>query len=324
MQAIVQDQYGEADVLRLAEIERPEIKANEVLVRVRAAGVDRGVWHLMAGKPYAVRLAIGLRAPRNRVRGLELSGVVEAIGAGVTRFQPGDEVYGIGSGSFAEFTAVREDKLAMKPTNLTFEEAAAVPVSGSTALQGLRDVGSLTSGHTVLVIGASGGVGSFAVQIAKALGADVTGVCSTAKVDLVRDLGADHVLDYQTGDLTSGTETYDLILDTGGDTPLRRLRQLLKPDGTLVIVGGEGGGPLTGLGRQFRAVLTSPFTRQRLLMFLAKEHHDSLDDLTTMIENGQVTPALDRAYPLGDAAQAVSRLVTGQARGKVVIAVSPA
>ncbi|MGD9960983.1 NAD(P)-dependent alcohol dehydrogenase [Nocardioides sp.] len=322
MQSIVQDQYGEADVLRLEQSETPEIAPGEVLVRVRAAGVDRGVWHLMAGQPYAVRLATGLRAPRNRIRGLELAGVVESVGADVTRFGPGDEVYGIGRSTFAEFAAAREDKLARKPANLSFEQAAAVPVSGPTALQGLRDVGRIAAGQQVLVIGASGGVGSFAVQLAKAFGAEVTGVSSTAKLDLVRELGADHVLDYQSDDVTSHPERYDLILDTGGNTPLPALRRILTPSGTLVIVGGEGGGRWTGLGRQLRAVVLSPFIRQRLAMFVAKEHHSSLEDLTTLIEAGRLTPAVDRTYQLSEAADAVRRLVDGQARGKVVITVS--
>ena len=242
MRAIVQTEYGTADVLRVAEIERPVIGADEVLVKVRAAGLDRGTWHLMAGMPYAARLVVGLRAPKNPVPGLDVAGVVVAIGSEVTRFQPGDEVFGVSKGSFAEFAAARESKLARKPSNLTFEQAAAVPVSGMTALRGLTDVGHLQAGQKVLIIGASGGVGSFAVQIAKALGAEVTGVCSTSKLDLVRSIGADHVIDYSQDDFANGETRYDLILDTGGNSTLSRLRRALTPRGTLVIVGGEGGG----------------------------------------------------------------------------------
>ena len=238
MRAIVQREYGNADVLELAEIDRPTIKAGEVLVRVRAAGVDRGTWHLMAGKPYVMRLAFGLRGPRRAVPGLDLAGVVVAAGSDVTRFKPGDEVFGIGKGSFAEYTAAREDKLAHKPSNLTFEQAAAMSVSGQTALRGLRDVGHLTAGQHVLIIGASGGVGTYAVQIAKALGAEVTGVCSTAKMDLVRSIGADHVIDYTHDDFSDGQQHYDLILDIAGNSTLSRLRRALTPHGTLVIAGG--------------------------------------------------------------------------------------
>ncbi|CUR55200.1 Alcohol dehydrogenase zinc-binding domain protein [metagenome] len=321
MKAIVQDQYGEADVLRLDEIDIPQIGPKEVLVRVHAAGVDRGAWHLMAGKPYAVRLAVGVRAPRQRVRGLDLAGTVEAVGAEVTRFEVGDEVYGIGKGSFAELAAAREDKLARKPANLGFEQAAVVPVSGLTALQAVHDVGQVKAGQRVLVVGASGGVGSFAVQLAKAAGAEVTGVCSTSKVDLVRALGADHVVDYQSADFADAAEPYDLVLDIGGSTPLARLRQVLTPTGTLVIVGGEGGGNLTGMGRQLHAVAVSPFSKQRLAMMVAKEHYSGLERLTTYLEAGQVVPSLERCYPLRETAEAVRRLVAGDVRGKVALTV---
>src|SRR5215213_2070023 len=257
MRAVVQDTYGEADVLHVEQIPRPEPGSGEVLVRVAAAGVDRGVWHLMAGKPYAVRLAIGLRAPRNRIRGRELAGVVEAVGAEVTSFRPGDAVYGIGEGSFAEYAPAKATKLAPTPAGLSAEQASVVPVSASTALQAVRDHGRVQAGQTVLVIGASGGVGSFAVQIAKAVGAHVTGVSSTEKVDLVRSLGADEVVDYRTTDLAASGRRYDVVLDIGGNRPLRTLRRLLSPTGTLVIVGGEDGGQWLGLGRQLLAVLMS-------------------------------------------------------------------
>ena len=323
MQAIIQTQYGTADVLRLAEIERPAIKADEVLVEVRAAGLDRGTWHLMAGMPYAARLAVGLRAPKNQVPGLDVAGVVVAVGSAVTRFQPGDEVFGVSKGSFAEFAAARENKLARKPSNLTFEQAAAVPVSGMTALRGLVDVGSTTEGQKVLIIGASGGVGSYAVQIAKALGAEVTGVCSTGKLDLVRSLGADHVIDYSQEDFADGEQRHDLILDIGGNSSLSRLRRALTAHGTLVIVGGEGRGRWIGMDRQVRALALSPFVGQRLTMLAPKEHYAVLERLTELIENGQLVPVIEQTYPLNDMPDAMRHLHAGRARGKLVITVSP-
>lgn len=319
MRAIVQRAYGGPDTLVPGRLERPTIGPDEVLVDVRAAGLDRGTWHLMTGVPYAARLAFGLRRPKNPVPGIDLAGVVRAVGSSVTRFRPGDEVYGVGKGSFAEFAAARAAKLARKPANLTFEQAAAVPVSGLTAQQGLLEVGRLEAGQRVLVTGASGGVGTFAVQIAVAHGAVVTGVCSTAKVDLVRSLGADHVVDYTREDVTAGDQRFDLILDIGGSTPVRRLRRVLAPRGTLVIVGGEGGGAVLGIGRQLRAVALSPFVRQRLTMFVAKDHHEPLERLTTLIEAGRVTPVVERTYPLAEAAVAMRALEAGRVRGKVVI-----
>jgi NADPH:quinone reductase-like Zn-dependent oxidoreductase len=322
MRAIIQTEYGTADVLRPAEIERPAIGADEVLVEVRAAGLDRGTWHLMAGKPYAARLAVGLRAPKNPVPGLDASGLVVEIGKGVTRFQPGDEVFGVSKGSYAEFAAARESKLARKPSNLTFEQAAAVPVSGMTALRGLTDAGRLQAGQKVLIIGASGGVGSHAVQIAKALGAEVTGVCSASKLDLVGSLGADHVIDYNHDDFATGGIRYDLILDTGGDSTLSRLRRALTPRGTLVIVGGEGGDRVTGMGRQLRALALSLFVGQRLTMLAPKEHYTVLERLAALIEAGQLVPAVERTYPLNDMPNAMRHLQEGRARGKLVITVS--
>jgi NADPH:quinone reductase-like Zn-dependent oxidoreductase len=323
MQAVVQDEYGDtAEVLRLEQVARPEPGAGQVLVRVAAAGVDRGVWHLMAGKPYAARLAFGLRAPRQRVRGLEFAGRVEAIGAGVTTVRPGDPVYGTGAGSFAEYVVAPEGKLAPAPGSVPLVRAAAVPVSGSTALQAVRDHGGVTAGQKVLVIGASGGVGSFAVQIAKAFGAEVTGVARTDKLDLVRALGADHVLDHTVDDVTGGSARYDVVLDIGGNTPLRRLRRVLTPRGTLVIVGGEGGGRWLGMGRQLCAAALSPFVGQKLGFFVNRENAADLAVLTGLIESGQVTPTVDRTFPLAAAADAVTYLVEGRARGKVVVEVS--
>ncbi len=322
MQAIVQDEYGEAeDVLRLAEIDRPEIEDSEVLVRVRAAGVDRGVWHLMAGLPYPVRLAgFGVRAPKQRVRGLDVSGVVEAVGADVTTLAPGDEVYGIADGSFAEYACARADRLAPKPANLTFEQAAAVPVSALTALQAVRDHGHVESGQSVLIIGASGGVGTFAVQIAKAFGAEVTGVCSTAKVELVRSIGADHVIDYTHLDFADLGVHYDVIIDIGGNRTLRDLRRALTPRGTLVITGGETDGRwLGGYDRLLRALALSPFVGQKLATFIASENNQDLFALTDLIESGSLTPAVDRTYALREVPEAVQYMKDGRARGKVVI-----
>src|SRR5215204_6204377 len=274
MKAIVRDTYGSPEVLELRDIDKPEIADDEVLVHVHAAGVGRDVWHIMTGLPYPIRLAgYGLRAPKNPVVGSDMAGVVEAVGKNVTRFQPGDEVFGIGKGSYAEYVCAREDKLAHKPANLSFEQAAVVAISGLTALQGLRDHGRVEPDQKVLVIGASGGMGTFAVQIAKAFGAHVTGVCSTTKVDLVRSIGADHVIDYTREDFAEGEQRYDLILDIGGNSSLSRLRRALASRGTLVITGGEGGGRwLGGTDRQIRALLLSPFVSQKLGTFVNNEN----------------------------------------------------
>lgn len=323
MTAIVQDSYGPSDVLRVAEVDSPDIAADEVLVRVRAAGLDRGTWHLMTGQPYLMRiLGFGFRRPKNRVPGIDVAGTVVAVGSEVTRFAPGDEVFGIARGSFAEYAAARGDKLATKPANLSFEEAAVVPVSALTAIQAVREIGRVEAGQNVLVIGASGGVGTYAVQLATAFDAHVTGVSSTAKVDFVRSLGADDVIDYTREDFTAGGHRFDLIVDIGGNSRLSRLRRALTPAGTLVIVGGESGGKLTGgLGRQLRAAIVSLFVRQRLTMVVNKEHHSYLEQLRPLIEAGQVTPALDRTYPLTEARAAMARLEAGRVRGKVAITI---
>jgi NADPH:quinone reductase-like Zn-dependent oxidoreductase len=323
MQAIVQHEYGSADVLRVEEIDRPTIRPDEVLIRVHAAGLDRGTWHFMAGRPYLFRLmGPGVRKPKNPVLGLDVAGTVVEVGADVTRFGVGDEVFGISRGSFAEYAAAREDKLARKPANLSFDQAAAVAISGLTALQSLLDVGRLEPGQHVLIVGASGGVGTYAVQIAKASGAEVTGVCSTAKVALVRSLGADHVLDYTRDDFASDSQRYDLILDIGGNSSLSRLRRALAPSGTLVLVGGEDGDRWTGgMGRQLQAVALSPFVRQRLTMKTPKEHYADLERLAGLIEAGKLTPTIDKTYPLDQAPDAMRHLQAGQARGKIIIAV---
>jgi NADPH:quinone reductase-like Zn-dependent oxidoreductase len=323
MKAIVRDTYGSADVLELRDIDKPVAGDDEVLVRVRAAGVDQGVWHVMAGLPYPIRLAgYGLRAPKTPVLGTDVAGVVEAVGNAVTRFQPGDEVFGIGKGSYAEYALAPENKLAPKPANLTFEQAAAVGVSGSTALQGLRDHGKVGPGQKLLIIGASGGVGTYAVQLAKAFGAEVSGVCSTAKVDMVRSIGADHVIDYTHDDFAEGDQRYDVILDIGGTSSLSRLRRALTPKGTLVIAGGEEEGRwLGGSDRQIRALLLSPFVGQKLGTFVCKENHEDMLVLKDLIEAGKVTPVIDRSYPLSEAPDAIRYMRDGLARGKVVITV---
>lgn len=321
MRAIVQDGYGSTDVLREEEIAKPDIATDEVLVRVGAAGLDRGTLHLLNGKPYLMRvLGFGFRRPKNRVPGLDVAGTVCAVGSDVTRFQPGDDVYGIAKGSLAEYAAAHEDKLSRKPANLTFEQAAVVPISALTALQGLRDAGHVRAGDTLLIIGASGGVGTYAVQLAKVFGAEVTGVCSTPKIDLVRSIGADHVIDYTREDFADGVRHYDVILDIAGNNPLSRLRRALTPTGTLVIVGGEDGGDLTGgFDRQLRAVALSLFTRQRLTMLASKEHHADLDVLRPYLEDGRVTPVIDRSYPLSEVPEGLRHLEAGTVRGKIAV-----
>jgi NADPH:quinone reductase-like Zn-dependent oxidoreductase len=323
MKAVVQERYGPPDVLELREIETPVAGDGDVLVRVRASGVDQGVWHLMAGLPYLVRLAgVGLRAPKNPVRGYDVAGRVEAVGANVTRFRPGDEVFGTCRGSFAEYARARPDRLAPKPANLTFEQAAAVPISGYAALQAVRDQGKVQPGQRVLIIGAGGGVGTFAVQLSKAFGAEVTGVCSTTKTDLVRSIGADRVIDYTREDFADGRNRYDVILDIAGNRSLSHLRRALAPEGTLVIVGGEGGGRwLGGIDRQLRAHLLSPFVRQKLGTWISTEQEEDLETLRELLEAGTVTPIIDRTYALGEVPAAIRYLREGRARGKVVVRV---
>ena len=323
MKAIVQHTYGEPDVLRLQDVDDPSPAADEVLVRVHAAGVDRGVWHLVTGTPYPVRLAgYGLRAPKNPVPGRDVAGVVEAVGEDVTRFRVGDAVFGVAKGSFAELARAREDRLAPKPANLGHEQAAVVAVSGVAALRAVRDHGHVSPGQQVLVIGASGGVGTYAVQLAKAFGAEVTGVCSTTKVDLVSSLGADRVIDYSREDFAAGERRYDVILDIGGNSTLRRLRRALTPKGTLVIVGGETGGRfLGGFDRQIRAMLLSPFVGQRLGTFVSSESAENLVALKELIEAGKVRPVIDRTFPLAEAPDAIRYVEQGRARGKVAITI---
>lgn len=326
MAAAVQDRYGSAPeaVFRIARIGIPAIGDDEVLVRVRAASVDRGTWHIMSGLPYPIRLAgFGLRLPKHVNPGRNLAGTVEAVGAAVTSFAPGDDVYGTGTSTFAEYAAARTGKLAPKPANLSFEHAATVPVSGVTALQAVRDHGHVQAGQKVLVVGASGGVGSFAVQIAKAMGSVVTGVCGTGKLDMVRALGADAVIDYTREDFADAGARFDVILDIGGNASLSRLRHALDPRGRLVIVGGETDGRwLGGSDRQLRAKALSWFVRQHLSTFVASENAADLLTLRDLIEGGKIAPAVDRTYPLADVAAAVRHLLDGKTRGKLVVSVS--
>lgn len=325
MMAIVLDEYGTApeDVLRLAETARPAIAADEILVRVRAASVDRGTWHLMAGLPYPIRLAgLAFRTPKIPNPGRSLSGTVDSVGRKVTVLKPGDEVYGTGNGSFATYARAKADRIAPKPASLSFEQAAAVPVSALTALQAVRDHGQVQAGEKVLVIGASGGVGTFAVQIAKAFGAEVAGVCSTGKADTVRSIGADDVIDYTREDIADGQRRYDVILDIGGNRRLSHLRRALTPRGRLVIVGGESDGRwLGGTDRQLRALLLSPLASQKLGTFIASENSADLKILRDLIDSGQITPTIDRTYPLSQTAAAIRYLQDGRACGKVVIVI---
>jgi NADPH:quinone reductase-like Zn-dependent oxidoreductase len=325
MKAIVQDAYGTEDVLEYQDIDKPAPKAGEVLVRVRAAGLDRGVWHVMTGLPYLIRVVVptmGLGRPKVPVRGMDLAGQVEAVGGRVTRFQPGDAVFGWTDGSYAEYASVPEDQLVPMPANLGFEQAAVVPISGLAALQGLRDVGEIQAGQRVLVIGAAGGVGSFAVQLAKAFGAHVTGVGSTSQLDLIRSLGADEVVDYTRDDVTDGSRRWDLVLDTAGHRSLSQLRRALTPRGTLVIVGSEVRGRwMGGFDRNLRAVALSRLVGQRLRMLSSTPRQDDLKTLRELIEAGKITPVIDRTFPLPETPEAIRHLLRVHGRGKIVITV---
>ena len=314
MKAIVQDRYGGPEALELAEIDRPPLGDRDALVRMHAASIHFGDQMIMRGKPKLFRPIYGFGKPRSRVPGLDIAGTVEAVGTGVTRFGPGEEVFGTCTGALAEYVGTPEDKLDRKPSNLTFEQAAAVPTSGLAALHGIRDAGKVQPGRKVLINGASGGVGTFAVQIAKALGAEVTGVCSTGNVELVRALGADQVIDYTQEDFTQGGPRYDLILDNAGNHSLSALRRALAPTGRLIPNSGSA-----GLGTFITAFVSSPFLRQQGRPYLSVPKLKDLTFLKELIEAGKVTPAIDRTYPLSDAADAFRYLENGHARGKVVI-----
>ncbi|MGW7067295.1 NAD(P)-dependent alcohol dehydrogenase [Streptomyces sp. NPDC054855] len=320
MKAIAQHSYGTADGLELRDIDRPVPRDNEVLVQVRAAGVDPSILHLMTGKPYIARLALGLRKPKNPVRGWDLAGVIESVGAKVTRFQVGQEVFGSGDGSLAQYACASADKLAPKPTNLTFAQAAALPVSGVTASQALTGKTRPEPGQKVLVIGASGGVGSYATQLARSCKAEVTAVCGPGKADFVQALGATEVIDYTSGEITDAKHLFDIILDAAGNRPLSLLRRALAPQGVLVMVGGEGGGDwVGGMGRQLAGYALSPFLGQRLHSLIARVRHQDLLTLKKLAEDGTITPAIDRTYPLGEAVAAIKHLETGHPRGKLVV-----
>jgi NADPH:quinone reductase-like Zn-dependent oxidoreductase len=323
MKAIVQDTYGSPDVLELRDIDNPVAKDNEVLVRVHAASVNPADWHLMRGLPYIARAQMGLLKPKNRILGRDVAGTVEAVGDKVTQFQPGDEVYAeVDTGSFAEYTCISEDVVGLKPASLTFEQAAAVPLAAVTALQGLRDAGQIQPEQSVLIIGASGGVGTFAVQIAKWFGADVTGVCSTRNVEMVHSLGADHVIDYTQEDFIRSELKYDLIFQVAGTRSPLECRRALTHRGILVLCSGESSGHLIGpVGRMIKAVVLSPFVSQKLGSFLAKTNKEDLKLLSELIETGKVTPVIDRAYSLREVPEAIRYIEEGHAQGKVVIAV---
>ncbi|MFJ9209351.1 NAD(P)-dependent alcohol dehydrogenase [Streptomyces sp. NPDC102264] len=322
MTAVVQERYGAEPetVLRTARLARPGIGPDEVLVRVRASSVDRGTWHMMAGLPYAVRPVSGLRRPRLPNPGRNIAGVVEAVGSGVTGFAVGDEVYGTAAAAFADYAAARPERIAPKPAGLTFEEAATVPVSALTSLQAVRDKGRVQEGQQVLITGAAGGVGTFAVQLAHAIGARVTAVASTPKLDAVRALGADHVIDYTREDFLAGPRRYDAIIDIAGNRGLRDLRRALTPRGRLIITGGETNGAwLGGTDRQLRAQMLSPFTGQHLGTFISSEHTAGLRDLTALIDAGALSPVVDRVYPLTETAAAVRHLLNGRVTGKLAL-----
>jgi NADPH:quinone reductase-like Zn-dependent oxidoreductase len=318
MRAVTQRAYGSADVLSIETIDRPTPKPDEVLIEVAAAGLDRGVWHLMTGLPYLVRImGFGLARPKNPVPGADVAGVVVEVGSEVTRFAPGDEVFGIGQGTFARYATAKESKLVAKPANVSFEHAAVSAISGITALQALTTVGQVQAGQRVLVIGASGGVGSFAVPLAKANGAHVTGVAGTAKLDAVRAMGADQVIDYTTTAIDADEQRYDLIIDIGGRNPLATIRRALSPTGTLVIVGGEDGDKLTGgIGRQLWAAAQSPFRKQRLTFFIAAESVEYLEPLAQHLADGTVTPTIGQRFTLDQVPQALWALEAGELTGK--------
>ena len=326
MKAVVYTNYGSPDVLEIRDIKKPVPNDDQVLIKVRTASINPLDWHFMEGTPYIMRaMGVGLRKPKDPRLGVDYAGTVEAVGKNVTQFKPGDEVLGGKSGAFAEYVCARADRaIVLKPANITFEQAASVPIAAITALQGLRDKGKIQPGQKVLINGASGGVGTFAVQIAKSFGADVTGVCSTRNLDMVRSLGADHVINYTKEDFTKNGQRYDLILDNVGTQPLSGFRRVLNPNGILVMIGGGGpndGGLIGPLGRPVKALLLSPFISQKMGMLMAELNKKDLTILGDLMQSGKVTPVIDRTYPLSQIAEAIRYLEQGHARGKVVITV---
>ena len=326
MKAVVYTDYGSPDVLEIRDIKKPVPNDDQVLIKVRAASINPLDWHFMEGTPYIMRaLGVGLRKPKDPRLGVDMAGQVEAVGKNVTEFKPGDEVFGARDGAFAEYVCARADRaVVLKPANITFEQAASVPIAAITALQGLRDKGKIQPGQKVLINGASGGVGTFAVQIAKSFGADVTGVCSTRNLDLVRSLGANHVIDYTKEDFTKSNERYDVILDNVGTQPLSGFRRVLVPKGICVMIGGGGpndGGLIGPMGRPIKALLLAPFTSQKMGMMMAELNKKDLTVLGDLMQSGKVTPVIDRTYPLSQIAEALRYLEQGHARGKVVITV---
>jgi len=323
MKAVVYADYGSPDVLEIRDIKRPVPNDDQVLIKVHAASINPLDWHFIEGTPYIMRMGTGLRKPKDPRLGVDMAGQVEAVGKNVTQFKPGDEVFGARNGAFAEYVCARADRaVVLKPANITFEQAASVGIAAVTALQGLRDKGHLQPGQKVLINGASGGVGTFAVQIAKSFGAEVTAVCSTRNLDLVRSLGADHVIDYTKEDFTKGEQRYDLILDNVGTQPLSGFRHALQPNGICVMIGGGGpndGGLIGPMGRPVKALLMSPFISQKMGMFMAELNKQDLTTLADLMQSGKVTPVIDRTYPLSQIAEAIRYLEQGHARGKVII-----
>jgi len=320
MKAIVYRCYGSPDVLEYEDIEKPAPADNEVLVRVKAASVNPLDWHYMRGSPYLMRLGTGLGAPDNSRLGVDFAGTVETVGTNVTRFKPGDNVFGGRNGAFAEYVLIPEDRaLALKPANITFEQAASVPIAAITALQALRDKGRIKPGQKVLINGASGGVGTFAVQIAKSFGAEVTGVCSTRNLEMVRSIGADHVIDYTREDYTESGQHYDLIIDNVGNHSLTANRRVLTPEGILVMIGGPKGNWLAPLMAPVKALMLSPFVGQELILLLARMNEEDLAILGDLMKTGKVTPVIDRRYPLSEVAEAIRYSEKGHARGKIIV-----
>ena len=314
MKAIVINAYGSPDVLELKEVDKPEVLENDVLVRVQAAGINAGDYFSMRGSPWLARFSVGFPKPNNYILGWDVAGQVEAIGEKVTRFQPGDDVFGLCSHTFAEYVSADADKLVLKPANTTFEQAAVVPSSAITALQGLRDAGNVQPGQKVLINGASGGVGTFAVQIAKSFGVEVSGVCSTRNVEMVRSIGADYVFDYTREDFTKSEQRYDLILDNVANRSFSDLKRVLTPDGLIIPNSGHG-----GMGYVFKAFLLSPFMSQLRSPLTVSENNEDLDFLSQLLETGKLTPVIDKTYPLSETSEALRYLEEEHARGKVVI-----